>query len=112
MRIEIDRVFKSWRPAILASLGPEKTSAVLEAMTRVILRARKAEAEGRISDMIPLMATCNTNDTIAAGYFWLEIMYRPVTDGAKGDPTTYRVAVLKPENAHDEADRASTREAA
>jgi hypothetical protein len=97
MLMSIDACFKCWMPALVKSLGAQRAREACDGMRQVIQRAQTAELEGRIKDMQPLMSRVNTSESIAQGYFHLEIRYCPVVDGVKQPPTSWRATVLKPE---------------
>lgn len=87
---------KHWRKGIVLALGQERADIAIDNMRRVIDRAKKAEDEGRIKDMQPAFATINTAESIAEGFFFIEIIHFPVVDGVKGDRQRTKVTVLRP----------------
>jgi hypothetical protein len=97
MLMSIDACYKCWMPSLTKSLGKERAKLACDVMRPVIERARKAESEGRISDMQPIMATVNTSETVDQGYWYLEIRFCPIVDGEKLPRTSWKTTILKPQ---------------
>lgn len=99
MMMTVDACLGFWRKAMIAVLGPERAELAQRRMHAIITKAKQAEDEGRIADMQPLFAIPNMDSAkIDAGWYSIEIRYREVVDGTKGDMKSYVSSVLTPDD--------------
>lgn len=95
----VDAVLKHWRPVLEKEFDGAAVKLMLERARRIITKAKLAEDEGRIADMQPLFAVPNLdNPKVAEGFFYLEIRYRPVSDGFRGATESFVKALLTPDD--------------
>lgn len=99
MRQSVEDCLRYWRPGLRSSMSDDDIDRAFAAMRPIIARAKKAEDEGRIWEMQPMMAMCNSRQKIEQGWFFMQIRYQPITDGQKGTPVIKTFTILEPRNA-------------
>lgn len=111
LKLSVAEALACWRPPLAHQLGAAAAQDILEAVRPLLTRAVAAEQAGTIYDFQPSMANCNTTESLNAGWFYLQLRYRPVVDGVRQDPVIKTLTLMQPESADDQANRPPPREA-